>query len=67
MLKRLLMRNSVLSILDLSGTGLGNKGVQMLCEGLNINLGLLSLNLSNNDISTAGCEYIQNSLSKSKL
>ena len=58
-----------LTILNVKGNFIGNKGVNSICMGLKNgpNQALLSLNLSNNNISAVGAEYLLQAIPKTKL
>lgn len=47
-LKNLLINNQILSILDISDNLISEDGFNLLCQGLEHNLSLISLNLANN-------------------
>lgn len=49
-LKNLLIKNKILSMLNISDNGLANEGLKMMQPALNKDCGLVALNLANNDL-----------------
>ncbi len=48
--------------LDVSGTGLCDNGITVLCKGLKWNKSLIQLGLGNNDITVVGMEALKDTL-----
>lgn len=63
----ILQENSVLSFLNLAGTGLGPEGIELLAEGLKGNFNLTSLNLANNLIGFRAVENLLEVVSRSGI
>ena len=63
----LLKRNSLLWVLNVAGTSLGNEGVETLGEGLVNNSSLLSLNVANNNLVGKGIENFLRAVAFTKL
>lgn len=65
-LNKVLQRNSTLSSLNVSSTGLGDDGLKELCEGLSQNNSLVELDLSRNNFTHIGANYLTEALSVNK-
>ncbi len=61
--------NSFLTILNVSGNFIGNKGLEHICYGLKSgpNQTLLKLNIALNDINANGIEYLYETLPITKI
>jgi Ran GTPase-activating protein (RanGAP) involved in mRNA processing and transport len=55
--------NNTLTIIDLSGNNIGDKGVEFLSNALSVNNTLTGIDLSYNNIGDKGVEYLSNALS----
>ena len=68
-LKQILAFNNFLTILNVSGNFIGNKGLAFICEGLlaGPNQTLLKLNIALNDINSGGIDHLYETLSLTKI
>jgi hypothetical protein len=64
-LKNLLLTNKILSMLNISDNGLSNEGLKILAPALNSECGLVSLNVSNNEL--AGIDHLLECIRNSKI
>ena len=63
-LRQILAFNRFLTILNVSGNFIGNKGLAFICEGLlaGPNQTLLKLNIAQNDINASGMDHLYETL-----
>jgi len=59
--------NPLLSILDLSGIWMGDKGLEMLIKGMNVYWSLISLNVSDNNLTHLSMNHLGEYLNDSPL
>ena len=58
-MKEILMKNKFIQYLNLEGNILGDQGIYQLSKGLKFNNTLQDLNLSNNEITAYGVEFLK--------
>jgi len=58
-LKRLLKENYIFSIINLAENEIGGQGLGYICEGLRFNKGLISLDLSRNNLPLNAIYYLR--------
>ena len=59
--------NPLLSILDLSGIWMGDKGLEILLNGMKVHKSMVSLNISDNNISSNSMTHLADYISGSSL